>query len=116
MNKRVIQIIPSVIFYIIAGLLAVYAVWSYTFCSEVIAQAKASGQLATSGNGYDVASFYMGNCGQYIVFALLLVAAGLLLQRKPSAPSGARADIGAAERAKMDDELDEWFSEQGLAE
>ena len=111
MNKRTIQIIPSIILYICAVLLAVYAIWSYTFCADVISQAKAAGQLAVSGNEFDIASFYMGNCGQYFVFALLLAAAGLLLQRKQQALVSPEPDASPAENTETDDELDEWFSE-----
>jgi len=111
MNKKNIQLIPSIILYIFAGLLVVYAIWAYTICADIISQAKAAGQLAASGNEYDIASFYMGNCAQYFVYAILLAAAGLILQRKPTLKSepGIIARPSKAEAADM--ELDEWFDE-----
>ena len=110
MNKRVIQIIPSIVLYIFAGLLVIYAIWSYTYCADIISQARAAGQLAASGNEYDIASFYMGNCCQYAVFALLLTAAGLILQRKqPAQNEPDKAAAYPAENEALDDELDEWF-------
>jgi hypothetical protein len=78
MSKRAIHIIPSIIFYVFALLLVIYAIWAYSHCADIISQAKAAGQLVAKGNEYDIASFYMGNSGQYFIFALLLAAAGIL--------------------------------------
>jgi len=111
MNKRIIQLIPSIILYIFAGLLLIYTIWSYTYCADIISQAKAAGQLAASGNEYDIASFYMGNCGQYFVYALLLAAVGLILQRKQPVPRKMVASAGQYKDNAADDELDEWFDE-----
>ena len=82
MGRRILYLIPSVILYLFAGLLAAYAIWGYFYCADIISQARAVGQLPDAGIDYNIASFYMGNCGQYIVFTLLLAAAGLILQRK----------------------------------
>jgi len=112
MNKRIIQLIPSIILYIFAVLLAIYAIWAYNHCVDFISQARAAGQLATSGNEYDIASFYMGNCGQYAVFALLLAAAGLLLQRKPITQNVPNAIVASTSNTATDAELDEWFNEE----
>ena len=112
MNKKITHIIPSIILYIFAILLAVYTIWAYSHCADIITQAKAAGQLAASGNEYDIMSFYMGNCGQYFVSALLLAAAGLLLQRKQSPMSNKPvASVNAINNKANDDELDEWFNE-----
>ena len=112
MNKRAIQIIPSIILYIFAGLLVIYAIWSYTYCADIISQAREAGQLPVGGIEYDVASFYMSNCGQYVVFALLLTAAGLILQRKQPAQSISNQDAAfPAKNETADNELDEWFNE-----
>ena len=109
MSKRIVHIIPSVILYLSASILAAYAIWSYTYCADIISQAKAVGQLAASGNEYDIASFYMGNCGQFFVYALLLIAAGLLLQRKPTTENDNDRSIQFDRNKAVDDELDEWF-------
>jgi len=115
MNKKILQIVPSVIFYIFAGLLATYAIWAYSHCADIITQAKAAGQLAASGNEYDIASFYMGNCGQYFVSALLLAAAGLLLQRKQPSISNEPIFVNSLNKAN-NDELDDWFDENKSAD
>ena len=117
MNKKVIHIIPSVVLYIFAVLLAVYAIWAYSHCADIISQAKAAGQLAAKGNEYDIASFYMGNCGQYFVSALLLAAAGLLLQKKQSPASNKPVgSVNPLNNKANDDELDDWFSENESAD
>ena len=68
--------------------------------------------MASSGNEYDIVSFYMGNCGQYVVFALLLTAAGLILQRKqPAQYESDKASTSFAKTEATDEELDEWFNE-----
>ena len=111
MNRKAIQTVIGIIFYIFAGLLAIYAIWSFSTCADIISQAKAAGQLAASGNEYDIASFYMGNCGQYVVFALMMAAMGFILQggqaaqNKPDSSRPSKNDAG-------DDALDEWFSEE----
>jgi len=115
MNKRIIQLIPSIIFYIFAGLLVAYAIWAYSNCAEIISQAKTAGQLSSNGNEYDIVSFYMGNCGQYFVFALLLAAAGIILQKKQNIPSGF-AVVNKFDNEVSDSELDEWFNEDSLTD
>ena len=111
MNKRAIQLIPSIVLYVFAGLLMIYAIWSYSYCADIIAQAIAAGQLAASGSEHDIASFYMANCGQYYVFALLLAAAGLILQRTKRVLKKSDAAIHTTMNKAVDDELDEWFND-----
>ena len=112
MNKKIIHLIPSAVLYIFARLLAIFTIWAYSHCADIISQAKAAGQLAASGNEYDIASFYMGNCGQYAVFALLLVAAGIILQRKPTVRYSPVETVQDENNKAADAELDEWFDEQ----
>ena len=109
MNKKTFLLASSIVFYVCAGVLAAYAIWSFTYCADIISQARAAGQLAASGNEYDIASFYMGNCGQFIVFALLLTAAGLLLQKKPANENDNILSVHSGKNKTDDDELDEWF-------
>jgi hypothetical protein len=117
--KKFIRVIPSIALYILSLLLIAYAIWGFSYCANIISQAKAYGQLSSSGNEYDIVSFYMSNSGQYIVFALLLAAMGLLLQRKPpvlGAPVVSHRPlvsiISSDQKSKAnDDELDEWFNE-----
>jgi len=108
LNKRNI---PSFVLYAFALLLVIYAVWAYSHCADIISQAKAAGQLAASGNEYDIMSFYMGNCCQYFIYALLLAAAGLVLQRKQPITSIPEAIDTSIKNSEADDELDELFND-----
>jgi hypothetical protein len=111
MNKRLIQIMPSIILYTFAGLLIIYTIWSFVCCGDIITEAKAAGQLAASGNEHDIISFYMDNCGQYFVFSLLLTAAGfILLKKQPSLTEYEAAPL-ASKYDAADDELEEWYDE-----
>lgn len=112
MNKKTIQLIPSIILYIFAVLLAVYAIWAYSYWVDIISQARAAGQLAASGNEFDVASYYMDNCGRYFVYALLLASAGLILQRKQPTQKKPVPSVGQQKNDAADDELDEWFDDE----
>jgi hypothetical protein len=112
MNKKTIQLIPSIILYIFAVLLAVYAIWAYSYWVDIISQARAAGQLAASGNEFDVASYYMDNCGRYLVYALLLASAGLILQRKQPTQKKPVPSVGQQKNDAADDELDEWFDDE----
>jgi amino acid transporter len=111
MNKRVIQLIPSIILYVFAVLLVVYAIWAYRYCADIISQARAAGQLATSGNEYDIASFYMGNSGQYFIYALLLAAVGLILHKKQPTLINQIPSDNLTVKKVYDEELDEWFNQ-----
>ena len=102
--------IPSFVLYAFALLLVIYAIWAFTHCADIISQARAAGQLATSGNEYDIMSFYMGNCAQYFVFALLLAAVGLVLQRKQPITSIPEVTDAPNKNSEADDELDEFFN------
>ena len=108
LNKRNI---PSLVLYAFAVLLLIYTVWSFTYCTDIISQAKAAGQIAASGNEYDIMSFYMGNCCQYIIYALLLAAAGLVLQRKQPTTNIPEVTDAPIKNSEADDELDELFND-----
>jgi amino acid transporter len=108
MGKKTAKIIPSIIMYILAGLIGIYAIWAYIFCADIVAQARAAGQLATSGNSYDIASFYMESSGRYFIFAFISAAIGILLHKNTTVQIETTA-IPAVANDADDDELDEWF-------
>jgi len=103
--------LSSLVLYVCAGLLAIYAVWAVIHCAGIISEAASAGQISASDNLYDIVSFYMANCAQYFVYALLLSAAGLILQMKRTAPSRPAAPVDLPRGSANDDELDEWFQE-----
>jgi hypothetical protein len=53
----------------------------------------------------------MGNCGQYFVFALLLAAAGFLMQSKHQMINKPGVANRSNKNETADAELDEWFDE-----
>ena len=83
------SIIPSIVLYIFAVLLAVFAVWGFIRGTKIISEAVNAGQLIVGESLYDIVGFYMVNCAQYFVYALLMAAAGLILQRQRPVPCGA---------------------------
>ena len=110
--KQKLHFIFGIVLFVVAGLLLVYAIWSFTYCADIISDAKSSGQLSVSGNEYDIMSFYMGNCSQYFVYSLLLAVMGLLLQKKEIVGSQATSlAITKTQNNENDNELDEWFEE-----
>lgn len=111
MGKRNIPIF-SIVLYSLSALLAVFASWGFIHSYRYISGAKAAGQLVTSGNEFDIASFYMSNSIQYVIFAVLLFSTGWLSRRPltlalQEPPSGALP----IRRKEEDEKLDEWFEE-----
>lgn len=80
MNKKKFPIL-SVILYILAGLLMVFAIWSASKSISYISLMISQGQLVFNGNEYDIVSFLMASCAQYVVFAVVLFTLGWMLQK-----------------------------------
>lgn len=68
--------IVSLIFYILAGLFLIFAVWAAVFSFQYISSMVAMNQLVIRENLFEVTSFHVANFGQYVVFAALLFGAG----------------------------------------
>jgi hypothetical protein len=70
----------SIVFYVLAGLLILYSIWaaifSYNYLSPIIAQ----GQLVVKGNEFEIASFYMSNIAQTLLFGIVFFALGWIIQ------------------------------------
>ena len=105
------SIIPSIVLYVFAVLLAVFAVWGFIRGTKIISEAVNAGQLVVGESLYDIVGFYMVNCAQYFVYALLTAAAGLILQRQCSAPCGADVSAGFPGNEACCDEPDCEFNE-----
>ncbi|MFO7525202.1 MAG: hypothetical protein R6W68_07085, partial [Ignavibacteriaceae bacterium] len=69
----------STILYFIAGLLVVYSVWTVVYSVNYISTMIQQGQLAFSGNEFEIVSFYMSNTAQYVLFAIILFVLGKIL-------------------------------------
>lgn len=79
MTKRRVPIL-SIVLYALAGLLVLYTIWALSESIGYINDAVAAGQLVVKGNGYTIINFYMSNCSQYAVFAVILFTLGWILQ------------------------------------
>lgn len=79
MNKKKFSAI-SIALYVFAVLLVLYTAWALYHSIRYISETMAQNQLVFSGNEYDIVSFYMANCAQYILFAIILFTLGWMLQ------------------------------------
>jgi len=118
-NRKTIENILSVVLYVVAGLLTIFTIWVFYYCADEISQVREAGQLPDSGVLYIIVRFYMSNCAQYFAFALLLAAAGLLLQRRQpelSKPADTASQVQGIDviddDADDNDEPSEWYSEE----
>jgi hypothetical protein len=68
--------IVSLILYILAGLLLIFAVWAAVFSFQYIAGMVEMGQVVVRDSLFEIVSFHVTNFGQYVVYAALLFAAG----------------------------------------
>jgi len=74
-NKKLPVI--SFVLYVIAGILALFTIWSFLNIHSYIA----SQQVSFSGNEYSIISYYMTSAGQYLIFAIILFSLGWILQK-----------------------------------
>lgn len=79
--KKYFTVVVPIIFYILAGLLIIYAVYVFLHCNSYIQTLIANGQLVVAGNHFDILNYFMANCAAYVFYALVLAAMGVLLHR-----------------------------------
>ncbi|MDQ0149386.1 hypothetical protein ACFO6R_09995 [Eubacterium multiforme] len=71
----------SIILYVIAVIIIFYMIWTLINCHQYIQTMIAQGGLTVSGNGFNIVSYYMTNCAQYGLFAVVLIVLGVILQK-----------------------------------
>jgi len=76
------RIIPSAVLYAFAAFLAFFSGWALVRGVQNVREAIEAGQISVEENLYEIINFYMASCVQYFVYALLLAAAGIMLQRE----------------------------------
>lgn len=111
MNKKRIPIF-SIILYVVAGLLVLYTAWTLVHSIEYISAMIAQGQLVVGGNEYDIINFYMSNCAQYLLFAIIIFVLGWILQKNSyGKASSACAEVQASlPEGKADgDDFKDWL-------
>jgi hypothetical protein len=71
--------IVSLIFYILAGLFFIFAIWAAVFSFQYISGMVEMGQVVVRDSLFEITSFHFSNFGQYVVYAALLFAAGWIV-------------------------------------
>lgn len=102
MEKKKISVL-SIIFYVLAALLLAYAIWAAVYSIDYISQAIQQNQLIVEGYEFEIASFYMSNVAQYVVFAAILFGIGWILQK-----------LEADKETDYDE--DDWYEEEEWVE
>lgn len=96
----------SIVFYVLAVILLAYAIWAATYSIDYVSQAIEQNQLIVEGFEFEIASFYMTNVAQYVVFAAILFGIGWILQK---------LNAGISIEFEEDEELysdDMWLEEE----
>lgn len=113
MNKKKIPVL-SLVLYVLSGLLIIYTIWSAVSSFKYISEMVSQGQLVISGNKYNIANFYMSNCGQYAAFAVILFTLGWILQKssfgvatKFNVENNAENQITLSEENQNDEKIEE---------
>lgn len=117
MSKKKIHVF-SIILYVLAGLLTLYAAWAAVESHGYISSMMEQNQISVSGSEYDIVNFYMANSAQYVLFAVILGTLGWMLQKnasgQPSHVTFARQQAGSIpsnDRSVESDgeDFEEWF-------
>jgi prepilin signal peptidase PulO-like enzyme (type II secretory pathway) len=104
MQEKKIPVV-SIIFYVLAAILLAYSIWALSFSINYVSTAVAQNQLIIDGYEFEVASFYMSNVAQYMVFAAILFGIGWVVQK---------IEVLRTECFELDDDDmfdDEWLEE-----
>ncbi len=75
MEKQKLPIV-SIILFVLSGLLLIFTVWAATNSFKYIGEMVSMGQIVVKDVLFDIISFHMNSFGQYLVYAVLLFAAG----------------------------------------
>jgi hypothetical protein len=114
MEKRKFPVV-SIIFYVLAFILLAYAIWAAIYSIDYVSQAIEQNQLVVEGFEFEIASFYMTNVAQYVVFAAILFGIGWILQKMaPSKTTEWEEEILAEEMWVEEDETPEEEEEETL--
>jgi hypothetical protein len=71
--------IVSLILYILAGLLFIFAIWAAVLSFQIISEAVAMGQVVVRDAMFEILGYLFASFGQYVVYAALLFAAGWIV-------------------------------------
>jgi len=106
MQQKKLSVI-SIILFVLAGLLTVFFVWAMYNCYVQVDNAIIQGNLTVSGNIYVIVDYYMNNAVVYLIWAILLLCFGLVIQRLmpriSAVPVAASEEQGSAEAVDEED-------------
>jgi hypothetical protein len=72
--------ILSIVFYVVAAIMAAFTIWAFIFCIGYISDLVSSGQLVTAGNEFNIAGYFMTNCVQYLLYTMAIFFFGFIYQ------------------------------------
>lgn len=78
MEKQKLPIV-SIILFIFAGLLLIFTVWAASNSFKYISEMVEMGQIVVKDVLFEIISFHMSSFGQYLVYTVLLFAAGWIV-------------------------------------
>jgi hypothetical protein len=112
--------ILSIILYVFAAFVTFFAIWSLVRTGSLVAAAVSTGQITYAGSMYDIFSVYMASGVQFLIYAFLLAAAGLILQKieplvskcDPRNKKSVKEELAALEEEIEDfeEEIDDFFT------
>jgi len=76
-NKKVPVV--SIIFYVLAGLFLIFAVWSAVHSFRYISNLVSFGQIIVKESLFEIVGFHMNSFGHYIVYTALLFGIGWIV-------------------------------------
>ena len=103
--KKVLRLIPSFLLYLFSLALLVFAIWALTRSMEIVTQALEMGQIDSVEGRYDIINFLMSSCCQYFIYAIILAALGVILQRKPVVISDSAVSAPPAKEQAGDEDI-----------
>ena len=80
-NKKKKLCAGSIVLYVIAAIILIYMFWAIANCHEYISAMIAQGGMTYSGNEFNIINYYMANCAQYALFAVVLISLGVIMQK-----------------------------------
>ena len=117
MSKRKISIL-SIVLFVIAGLLAIYTIWSFVNVLEYLKNIMQQQQITFKGNEYDIINTFVSSCGQYAFYAIVLAVLGWILQKMSPvvepAPEFDEQDVFAEDEAIARDVSEEITVEEAV--
>lgn len=106
MKTKKAQII-RICLYCLSGLLVLYTFWAIINCYQQISLSIKQGQLVVSGNEFIIMNYYMTNCLEYGIFAVILFSFGWMVRQPSNMGEAASEDTEKIESSQANTSLEE---------